>query len=55
MLIFHLGKFNNLNEEVIEHVIMSNEPGEFNGYSDEDLDDDLIDASVYVFMCLDIQ
>jgi len=36
MLIFHLGKFNNLNEEVIEHVIMSNEPGEFNGYSDED-------------------
>ena len=35
MLITHFGKFNKLNEEVIEHVIMANEPGDFDDCSDE--------------------
>ena len=36
MLITHFGKFNKLNEEVIEHIIMANEPGDFDDCSDED-------------------
>ena len=35
MLITHFGKFNKLNEEIIERVIMSNKP-EFDPYSDEE-------------------
>ena len=36
MLITHFGKFNNLNEEVIERVITANEPGDFDPGSDKD-------------------
>ena len=35
MLITHFGKFNKLNEEIIEHVIMANEPGDFDECSDK--------------------
>ena len=35
MLITHFGKFNKLDEDVIERIIMANEPGDFDGCSDE--------------------
>ena len=36
MLITHFGKFNKLNEEIIERVIMSNKPEVLDPYSDEE-------------------